>query len=191
MRPVRRDEILDWATYEDVRDRWRERVLAAKSDRRVSLGPYITLLFENPLTIRYQIQEMVRVERIVREADIRREIDTYNEILGGEDAIGCTLLVEIDAPSERDARLREWWALPEHVYLRLEDGRRIGATFDPRQRGDGRLSAVQYLQFDVDGLVPAAAGIDLTGLDVETALPPATRCALADDLKGVEELPAV
>ena len=82
MRPVTRAEIVDYATYEDRRDAFRQEVLAAKEPRRVHVGDVFTLLFENQLTVRYQVQEMMRVERIVREADIQHEIDTYNELHG-------------------------------------------------------------------------------------------------------------
>lgn len=182
MQPVGRDEIVDYATYEDRREALRREVLAAKAVRRVHLGEYFTLLFENRLTVRYQIQEMMRVERIVREADIQHEIDTYNELLGGPGELAATLLIEIEDPAVRAVKLREWWALPEHLYLALEDGTRIPARFDPRQRGEDRVSSVQYLVFDVKGRVPVAAGVDLPGLAREIPLTPAQRQALADDL---------
>ena len=130
MQPVAREEIVDYATYEDGREAFRDRVLAAKRVRRVHLGDYLMLLFENALTVRYQIQEMIRVERIVREADIRHEIDTYNELLGGDGELGCTLMIEIDDPAERAVKLRAWFGLPEHLYLVLPDGRRVRPRVD-------------------------------------------------------------
>lgn len=186
MRPVQRDEILDWQTYEDVRARTREQVMAVKTPRRVHVGEHLTFLFENPATIRYQIQEMVRAERIVREADIRHEIDTYNEILGGDGELGCTLLIEIDDPPERAVKLRDWWDLPERIYLVHEDGSRTHARFDARQRGDERVSSVQYLKFAVGGRVPVGAGVDLPGLAAEMRFDAATRAALQEDLAGAE-----
>jgi len=186
MRRVRRDEILDWQTYGDSRPGFREQVLAAKAPRRVHLGDHLTLLFENTLTIRYQIQEMIRAEHIVRESDIQHEIDTYNEILGGDGELGCTLLIEIDDPKLRDAKLREWWALPERIYLVHDDGNRTYATFDPRQRGDGRVSSVQYLRFAVGDRAPVGAGVDLPGLQAEVRFGNDTRRALADDLSAAE-----
>ena len=106
MRPVRREEIVDYETYSEGREAFRARVLEVKRARRVHLGESLTLLFENTLTIRYQIQEMLRAERIVREADIRHEIETYNEILGGDGALGVTLLIEIDDLEARAVKLR-------------------------------------------------------------------------------------
>ena len=182
MRHVRRDEIVDHVTYGETRDAFRARVLEAKAPRRVHVGEHLTLLFENTLTVRYQIQEMMRAEQIVREADVQHEIDTYNELLGGPGELAATLLIEIEDPAVRAVKLREWWALPEHLYLALEDGTRIPARFDPRQRGEDRVSSVQYLVFDVKGRVPVAAGVDLPGLAREIPLTPAQRQALADDL---------
>src|SRR5262245_56371981 len=99
MKPVERNEIVDYATYEDMRDKFRREVIDVKAPRRIHVGEYITLLFENHTTVRYQIQEMMRAERIVRESDIRHEIDTYNELLGKDGELGCTLLIEITDPT--------------------------------------------------------------------------------------------
>src|SRR5207248_6932554 len=161
---VKRAEIVDYVTYEDMRAQFRAEVMKAKELRRVHLGEYLTLLFENHLTVRYQIQEMIRAERIVRESDIVHEIDTYNELLGSEGELGCTLLIEIEDAALRDRKLQEWRSLPEKIYAVLEDGTRIAARFDERQRGDGRLSSVQYLKFKTRGAVPVAIGVDLDDL---------------------------
>src|SRR5262245_49494011 len=170
MKPVERGEIVDYATYEDIRNGFRAEVMKAKALRRIHLGDHLTLLFENHQTVCYQIQEMIRAERIVRESDIVHEIHTYNELLGIDGELGCTLLIEIENPSLRDQKLQQWWDLPEKLYVRLEDGSRIYATFDERQRGDGRLSSVQYLKFNTKSLVPIAVGVDLPDLQAETRL---------------------
>jgi len=78
MKLVRREELLDWMTWSDRRPQVLPAILAAKSVRRVHLGDELTLLFENADTVRYQIQEMMRVERLVRESDIQHELETYN-----------------------------------------------------------------------------------------------------------------
>ncbi len=182
MKRVERSEILDYATYEDGRENFRAEVIKIKAPRRVHIGDYFTLLFENHTTVRYQIQEMLRAERIVREADILHEIETYNELLGKEGELGCTLLIEIEDPAVRNPKLQQWWSLPEKLYLRLEDGTLIRPTFDERQRGDGRLSSVQYMKFDTMGHVPIAAGVDLPDLQTETPLSGAQREALRTDL---------
>ena len=182
MRPVRREEILDLATYERMREDVRREVLHAKAPRRVHVGAHVTLLFENRRTVWYQVQEMLRTERITEAAGIAHELATYNEILGGPGELGATLLIEIDDPAVRAVKLREWRDLPRHVHARLEDGTRVRPTFDPRQVGAERLSSVQYMKFAVGGRVPVALGIDLPHLAEETALTPEQRRALEADL---------
>lgn len=184
MTPVRRDQIVDYATYEDEREAFRTRVIEVKRRRRIHIGDHLTLLFENPVTVRYQIQEMLRAERIVREAEIVHEIETYNELLGGDGELGCTLLIEIENPAERDEKLRAWRDLPAHVYLATEAGTRVAARFDERQRDADRLSAVQYLRFEMGGHPPVAAGVHMPGLSIETRLTPEQRESLAEDLTG-------
>jgi len=186
VRPVERNEIVDYLTYEEGRDEIRRKVMQEKADRRVHLGADLTLLFETRETVRYQIQEMMRTERIVREADIRHEIETYNELLGGPGELGCTLLIEIDDPLARSDKLARWLDLPKHLYARLEDGTKAYARYDPRQVGETRLSSVQYLRFPVGGRVPVALGCDHPDpeLNAETPLAEAQRAALARDLEG-------
>ncbi len=184
MRAPRREEILDLSTYERARAELRPAVLEAKRRRRVHVGDRLTFLFENTATIRYQIQEMIRAERMTKEAEIAHELETYGELLGGPGELGATLLIEIPDPEERDRRLREWLALPAHVYVKLDDGSRVHPRFDPRQVGTDRLSSVQYLKFDVKGRVPVAVGCDLGPLSREQPLSEEQRAALADDLRS-------
>ncbi len=182
MRRVERSEIVDYVTYEDERDAYRAQVLEVKRTRRIHVGEYLTFLFENPMTVRYQVQEMVRTERIVRERDIAHELETYNDLLGAEGELGCTLFIEIEDSAERDVKLRQWLELPDHIYLRLGDGSQVRPGHDPRQRGDDRLSSVQYLKFGVGGQAPIAIGVDLAALTAETELTDEQRAALSSDL---------
>jgi hypothetical protein len=182
MRKVRREELLDHVTYGERREALRARAMAEKELRRVLVGEHLTFLFENSATVRYQVQEMMRVERIVREADVQHELDTYNELIGGRGELGCSLLIGIDDPAERDRMLSAWLDLPEHLFVRLADGRQVRARIDERQRGRGRLSSVQYLKFPVGGAAPVAVGSDHPGLRAETALTPEQRAALQHDL---------
>ncbi len=181
-RLVRRRDIVDYATYEDSRASSRPAAIAAKKARRVHLGDYLTFAFENSETLRYQIQEIMRVERTVREADIEDEINTYNALLGDSGDLGCVLMIEIESESERTLLLTQWRDLPEHIYVRLADDTRVYARFDTGQVGDDRLSAVQYLQFSVEGRVPVAVGTDLLGLESEVQLNPLHIAALTEDL---------
>ncbi|MEE2789938.1 MAG: DUF3501 family protein [Myxococcota bacterium] len=184
MTTVTRDEILDFVTYREQRATYRRDILAIKRDRRIHVGPYITFLFENHETIRYQIQEMMLHERIVREADIRHEMDTYNELLGGPGELGCTLLIEIDDVEARQVKLVRWKNLNESLYALLENGEKIKPSWDARQVGDERLSSVQYLKFNTHGQVPVAFGCDFDDPEVaaEVQLTPEQRSALARDL---------
>lgn len=183
MRQVQRSEIVDYVTYNDRRAELRARALAAKRVRRIVVADCLTFLFENHDTIRYQVQEMMRVEHIVREADIVHELQTYNELLGRGGELGATVLIGIDDPAERDAKLTRWLALPQHLYLALEDGTKIRAQWDQRQVSERRLSSVQYLKFAVGGRAPVACGVDFAPeLVGETPLDAEQRAALAADL---------
>ena len=182
MRSLERSEILDYVTYEEQRETIRASALGAKSLRRVLIGEHFTLLFENRETVRYQVQEMMRVERIVKEAEIQHEIETYNELIHPKGTLGCTLLIGIENESERDEKLRAWKGLNEHIYARMPDGRILRPTWDPRQVGEGRLSSVQYLAFAFDDQAPTAVGIDMAGIEAETELSKGQRDALHVDL---------
>src|SRR3982751_6295815 len=128
MRAVQRSQILDGPHYERTRAFCRASVMEIKRTRRIHVGPCLTFLFENTMTIWYQVQEMLRAERIDREDDILHELTTYNALLGGAGQLGCCLLVEIDDPVLRDRRLREWRALPAYVYMRCDDGATVRPT---------------------------------------------------------------
>jgi hypothetical protein len=184
MKSVRVEEILPFEEYERQRGAIRAHALEEKRPRRVHLGPALTFLFENAVTMRYQVQEIVRAERLGRPEEIQHEVDTYNEVLGGPDELGCALLIELTDPAERDRKLRAWLRLPEHLYVRLDDGRKVRPVHDPRQVGEDRLSSVQYLRFPVGGATPVAVGCDLAEIADEVALTPAQRAALAADLRG-------
>jgi len=182
MKKVNRADIVDYQTYNDQREEFRARVLAIKSPRRILVGDYLSFLFETTDTIRYQVQEMMRVERIVRESDIQHEIDTYNDLLGDERELGCTLLIEIDDPDERAQRLKDWLSLPEHLYILTSGGSKVRPSYDRAQIGEDRLSSVQYLKFRIPEGEPVAVGADHPALSAETHLSEEQRAALAADL---------
>jgi Protein of unknown function (DUF3501) len=182
MKPIDRSEILDFVTYGERREVLRASALQARALRRVHVGDEFAFSFENRETVRYQIQEMMRVEQIVKEADIQHEIATYNELLGSGGSLGATLLIGIDDEAERKVKLQAWLGLLEHVYARIEGGEQVRPRWDPRQVGDTRLSSVQYLSFPLGGRAPIAIGIDMPGLELETALSDEQRAALQADL---------
>jgi len=184
MSKLQREELLDFITYNEQREALRPRYMESKRVRRIQHGEALTFLFENRDTVYYQVQEMMRIEQIVRESDILHELQTYNELIGGPGELGCTLLIGIDSEARRDEKLGAWMDLLDHLYMVLEDGSRIGATWDPRQVGETRLSSVQYLKFDTGGQVPVAIGTDFEDalLQGETPLNEDQRTALASDL---------
>jgi hypothetical protein len=187
MRKVTRSDVLDYKTYNDQRDAFRQRILEEKAKRRIHLGAHLTFLFESTDTILYQVQEMMRLEQTVRESEIQHELDTYNQLLGDDGELGCTLLIEIDDQAERARRLEQWLGLPKHLYLKLDDGTLARATWDPAQIGDGRLSSVQYLKFRVGSRAPIAVGSDHPDLTIEAALSEAQRETLRSDLHAASD----
>ena len=182
MKPVERSELLDYVTYGEQRDAIRGSALHAKSVRRVLVGEHFTFLFENRETVLYQVQEMTRIEHIVKEEEIQHELDTYNELIHPAGTVGCTLMVGIDDEQLRDQKLQEWMGLNEHIYAKLPDGSLVRPTWDPRQVGDTRLSSVQYLSFALGPEAPVAIGIEMPGIEAETQLSDAQRAALLADL---------
>src|SRR5215218_8057940 len=115
MRPIDRNEILPIGDYEQVRDRFRSRVIAEKRPRRVKLGDHISAVFENRDSVLLQIQEMLRTERISSEPAIKHEIETYNELIPGDNELSLTVFVEVPDRELRDRMLIELAGLERHV----------------------------------------------------------------------------
>ncbi len=161
MKPITQDEIQNLQDYELSRPEFRGRVIESKRRRRVALGPLMTLIFENRETVRFQIQEMLRVERIVKPAKVRHEIDTYNELLPGEGQVAATLFIEITDASRIQTVLDGFLGLEEPGHLALRLGAAAHpAIFAPGQSRDDRISAVHYIRFGVgdDGRAALSSG---------------------------------
>ncbi|MEZ5976847.1 MAG: DUF3501 family protein [Planctomycetota bacterium] len=182
MNRVSVDQILPIEKYEAVRPAMQQRVWFEKARRRVHVGEHLTFLFENAETVRYQVQEMLRIERRSAPEDVAHEVATYNELIGGPGELGCTLLIEIDDPALRATKLAEWLELPAHLYAKLADGRLVRPVFDPRQVGETRVSSVHYLTFPVGDVAPVAIGADHPTLTAETAFAVDQHAALQSDL---------
>lgn len=151
MKPVTLKEILPFEQYEILRPRLRPLIIAEKERRRLALGEHLTLLFENGQTVWYQIEEMVRSERISAEDAIRHEIDTYNELLPRPGELTATMLVEYAEEAERNVALRALVGLERHLWIRIGE-RREPARFDNRQFSTDRISAVHFVRFPLGGL---------------------------------------
>ena len=157
MNKVVLSEILDIAQYEKARDGFRRRVIELKKHRRVAVGPMVTFVFENHDTVLFQIQEMMRAERLVNDDAIQYEIDTYNQLLPGENELAATMLIELpDAARIRD-EITKFHGVNtgEATYLQIGDERAPG-VFDAGQSDDRRISAVQYVRFRFNGAQRAA-----------------------------------
>jgi hypothetical protein len=146
MKPIERGEVLGLAEYEALRDRFRSRVIEEKKRRRVKLGPLASCVFENRDTMLLQIQEMLRTERITREAAILHEIETYNQLVPGDRELSATVLVEIDEKSERESFLVEAKGLDRSFAL-VVGGERCPAKHDEAREHPDRTTAVHYLKF--------------------------------------------
>ena len=148
MKPIERGEILGLAEYEQIRAHFRARVIDEKKRRRVALGPRATALFENRDTVLLQIQEMLRTERITREAAIQHEIDTYNEFIPSDRGLSCTVMIEIDDKDEREAFLMNVRGIEESISIVVDGERAQGHTTPDRLLAD-RASAVIYLKMQL------------------------------------------
>ncbi len=151
MKPVTLKEIIPYEQYEILRPRLRPLIIAEKERRRLAVGEHLTLLFENGQTVWYQVEEMVRSERIRDEDAIRHEIDTYNELLPRPGELTATMLIEYSDDAQRDYALRALVGLERHFWVRIGD-RREPARFDTRQIATDRVSAVQFVRFPLGGL---------------------------------------
>jgi hypothetical protein len=147
MNPIEISEIKNIADYELERTALRPKIIELKDRRRIRVGAHLTFLFENRDTVRYQIQEMMRIERIVEAAAIRHEVDTYNELIPFRGELSATLLIEYDSAEERNAALHDLRGLEEHVWIAVAELEPARARFDTRQISNDRLSAVQYVKF--------------------------------------------
>jgi hypothetical protein len=146
MKPVTRSELLDLGAYEQVREHFRARVLAVKRPRYVSLGPAMTLLFENRDTVLFQVQEMLRTERITSEKAILHELETYNELLPGDHELSATVFIEFPEREERERMLVALAGVEDDFYV-LAGDERLAVIPDQRGSDPGRTMAVQYVKF--------------------------------------------
>ncbi len=151
MRKLTVDDIVDMRAYERERDDLRRQIIDLKRLRRVALGPIMTLVFENTVTMRWQVQEMARAERMLRDEQIAHEVETYNQLIPDADELSATLMLELT--SERE--LREWLprlvGIEQHLAVVLPDGTRVvGAPSEEdelRLTRDDITAAVHFLKF--------------------------------------------
>jgi hypothetical protein len=183
---------MDLAAYEQIRERFRARIIAEKKNRRFDVGEEMSVVFENHDTVLFQVQEMLRTERITSPPGIAHEIETYNDLIADADELSATLFVEIPDKETRDRRLVELAGLESAVALDV-GGTFIPAAFDERNKVADRTLAVHYLKFPL-GVGSAgrwqaaheavAFVINHPRLSLRVPLPPAVFAALSEDLAG-------
>jgi uncharacterized protein DUF3501 len=199
MERVRLSEVKNLVEYEKVRDAMRARIIALKQNRRVSVGDNLTFLFENRDTVLFQIQEMVRTERIVDDARIQEEIDAYNALLPGQGELSATMFIEIPELSrmgneEVRRTINRFQGLDrEGVGLRLGERPAVPARFEEGHSKEEKMAAVHYLRFRVppearDVLADPRERVRLVvshpNYRAEADVPPATRAELIADLRA-------
>ena len=190
MKPVQADELLDLTRYELEREAIRARVIALKRLRRIAVGNELTFLFENRDTVRFQVHEMLRTERMVKPELIQEELDVYNALLPGEHELSATLMIEIPEMQRIREMLDRLIGIDEHVYLDIGDAS-VQASFDPKQFEHDRISAVQYIRFALgpelaarfrDPGVPVTLRVEHPNYRQSTRLEGERRSSLAADL---------
>ena len=192
MKPVTLEQLLSFEQWERTRPVLRPLFIREKERRRLHVGAHFTLLFENVQTVWYQVEEMIRIERIVDSDAIAHELATYNGLLPGAGELTATLLIEYAESAERDAALKQLTGIEQHLWLRLGE-RRVRAEFEGSQIGEGAVSAVQFVRFVVGGsaadrlLELSAAGavaieVDHPHYTVSAAVAGDLARALAEDL---------
>lgn len=153
---------MPFAQWERVRPVLRPLFIHEKELRRLRVGERLTFLFENAQSVWYQVEEMLRVERITAEDAIAHELETYNELVPREDELSATMLVEYEEAAERDVALKKLVGLERHVHLVAGD-RRIGASFSESQISTEAISSVQFVRF------PLPRGLGEKLVDLATA----------------------
>lgn len=149
---IERPSLLSLEAYAKERAEFRAKVIAHKKNRTVHLGGHVTLIFEDELTIRYQIQEMLRIERTFEEAGIQEELDVYNPLIPDGDNLKATMMIEYPDVAERARMLAKLKGVESRVWLQAEGCERIFAIADedlPRENEE-KTAAVHFLRFQLD-----------------------------------------
>ena len=189
---IRRESLLSLEAYARERNAFRSRVMDHKKRRTVHLGEHLTLLFEDELTIRYQVQEMLRIERIFEDEGIQHELDSYNPLIPDGGNWKATMLIEYPEAEERRRMLALLKGVERRVWVQVGGGARVFAVADEdlERENDDKTSSVHFLRFELDVEARGelrrggalAMGIDHPNYDVRAEIGAATREALAGDL---------
>ena len=193
MPKISRDSLMPLEAYAKARKEYRARVIAHKKARTVHVGEHVTLLFEDETTIRYQVQEMLRAEKIFEEAGIQEELDAYNPLVPDGRNWKASMLIEYEDVAERGRALAQLKGVEDRVWVQVEGCERVHAVADEdlERENDAKTSAVHFLRFELtkemcDALkygVGLSMGVDHSNYQAKLEPVPAEiRSALVKDL---------
>jgi hypothetical protein len=192
-RQITRDSLMTLEAYAKARKEFRTRVLAHKRPRTIHLGEHATLLFEDELTVRYQVQEMLRIEKIFEDQGIVDELAAYNPLVPDGSNFKATMLLEYEDENERKAALAKLKGIEDRVWLQVEGCPKVWAIADEDldRENETKTSAVHFLRFELTQEMVAALkygvalGVGVDHPNYQAAIPAvgaATREALIADL---------
>jgi Protein of unknown function (DUF3501) len=189
---IQRDSLLSLEAYARQRGEFRAKVMQHKKRRTVHLGANLTLQFEDELTIRYQVQEMLRIERIFEEEGIQHELDAYNPLVPDGTNWKATMMIEYPDVDERHRMLAALKGLEARVWVQVGELARVYAIADEdlERETDEKTSSVHFLRFELDtamrerlrGGAPVRIGVDHPQYRAGIELAPEVRAALTSDL---------
>jgi TusA-related sulfurtransferase len=195
MPQITRESLMTLEAYAKARPQFRSKVMAHKKHRMLQLGAHLTLIFEDELTVRYQIQEMLRAERTYEEAGIQDELDAYNPLVPDGANWKVTLMIEYPDVEERHRMLARLVGIEDRVWVQVGGAPRVYAIADEDLERDTveKTSAVHFLRFELEPAMvealkkgaPIAVGVDHPEYSHTIgAVDPAVRASLASDLAG-------
>ena len=192
MPQIARESLLSLEAYARARTEFRARVIEHKKHRSVHLGAHLTLLFEDELTIRYQVQEMLRIERIFEDDGIQGELDAYNPLIPDGGNWKATMMLEYPDPEERRRRLADLKGIEDRVWVQVEGCDRVHAIADEdlERENEEKTSSVHFLRFELNGAMRQAlrsgagltVGVDHPNYRASVEVAAQTRASLAGDL---------
>jgi hypothetical protein len=193
MPKIQPESLMTLETYARNRKEFRAKVMAHKKDRSVALGDHVTLIFEDELTIRYQVQEMLRIERIFEEEGIRGELDAYNPLIPDGRNFKATMMIEYPDVDERKHALARLKGIEDRVWVQVEGCEKVYAIADEdlERETEEKTSSVHFLRFELTEEmakslkygVGLAIGVDHSEyVAVIPALPAGARSSLVGDL---------
>jgi hypothetical protein len=194
MEKLSREDLMSLETYAEQRPEFRARVLEHKKHRRVDIGPNLTLYFEDRLTIQYQVQEMLRIERIFEADGINEELEAYNPLIPDGSNLKCTAMLEFEDVAVRKERLAQLVGVENLVWLQVSGFDKVYAIAneDLDRSTEEKTSAVHFMRFELAGEMISALragsaltfGTDHAGYPYTCEAPAATLEALLGDLDG-------